>query len=404
LKSVVIPESVTSIGFSAFFKCGNLTSVNLSSNLETIGHNAFRGCASLKSIDLPEISMGSSVFRECTSLESVTMSNDKMNVSLRSMRASSERIEIGSYSFADCVNLVSVVLPKNLSSIGMNTFSGCTSLKSTEMLNNIEKIDSYAFEGCTRLKHVVIPGSVVSIGSFAFNGCTGINAVTYGGVSDPGESATEVFNGTSGMTVCVSANYTSDSFCGYPVGYCHVVTIGGEVNGVWGVSSGEKLNTLSVLVGYLDSDVYVVGDIDFNVPVGGDTVVKRDMNLIVMNRNIVIIDIDNDINGASAAEIAAEINEAGLISNNVIVNVVTEGNKVIRIEVFVSNDDSAKDLTTIINDLDKNENCTYSVLCQSKGAHIEVEEQWLESADRNELMIKQLMIEMITIIALTMLK
>ena len=55
LATVEIPESITSIGSSAFYNCPNLESVRFfyNGNLASIGSNAFRFCGKLKSVHLP---------------------------------------------------------------------------------------------------------------------------------------------------------------------------------------------------------------------------------------------------------------------------------------------------------------------------------------------------------------
>ena len=65
-----IPDSVTSIGESAFSDCDSLTSIKISNNVISIGSNAFYGCISLKSINIPDsvTSIGDDAFRECDSL------------------------------------------------------------------------------------------------------------------------------------------------------------------------------------------------------------------------------------------------------------------------------------------------------------------------------------------------
>ena len=73
LKSLVIPESVTSIGQDAFSGCISLAFIVIPKNVTNIGDYAFSGCTSLASIVIPEsvTSIGSYAFNGCTSLESV---------------------------------------------------------------------------------------------------------------------------------------------------------------------------------------------------------------------------------------------------------------------------------------------------------------------------------------------
>ena len=46
----MIPDSVTSIGFGAFYDCSSLQSVTIPDSVTSIGNGAFEGCGSLQSI------------------------------------------------------------------------------------------------------------------------------------------------------------------------------------------------------------------------------------------------------------------------------------------------------------------------------------------------------------------
>ncbi len=54
LKTVVIPDTVTSIGSSAFSMCTKLSKVTLGKNVKVISPTAFYSCSSLKTIKLPD--------------------------------------------------------------------------------------------------------------------------------------------------------------------------------------------------------------------------------------------------------------------------------------------------------------------------------------------------------------
>ena len=67
IKSVVINNSVTSIGDLAFYGCKNLTSIIISNSVKSIGERAFSTCTSLTSITIPNSvkSIGYSAFYYC---------------------------------------------------------------------------------------------------------------------------------------------------------------------------------------------------------------------------------------------------------------------------------------------------------------------------------------------------
>ena len=75
IKSIVIPDGVTSIGYFSFAECTRLTSVTIPDSVNEIDLGAFSGCTSLVSVKIPKgvTSLGPATFGNCTSLVSVTI-------------------------------------------------------------------------------------------------------------------------------------------------------------------------------------------------------------------------------------------------------------------------------------------------------------------------------------------
>ena len=165
LTSITIPNSVTSIRDYAFYRCTSLISITIPNSVTSIGAKAFSSCTSLTSITIPEsvTSIGSSAFSDCTSLTSITIPNSVTS--------------IGYEAFMNCTGLTSVTIPNSVTSIGNYAFSGCTSLTSITIPNSVTSIGSYAFYRCTSLISIIIPNSVTNIGAKAFSSCTSLTDV-----------------------------------------------------------------------------------------------------------------------------------------------------------------------------------------------------------------------------------
>jgi len=163
--SYTIPDSVTSIGDSAFEDCYNLTSITIGNSVTSIGNYAFRNCDSLTSITIPDsvTSMGNYAFAGCYNLTSVTIGN---SVTI-----------IGNYAFAECYDLTSVTIGNSVTSIGDSAFfySGLTSIT---IPDSVTSIGDSAFRYCQSLTSITIPDSVTSIGNSAFYSCYSLTSIT----------------------------------------------------------------------------------------------------------------------------------------------------------------------------------------------------------------------------------
>ena len=220
LTSVTIPESVTSIGSYAFSKCSGLTSVIIPKSVTSIKESAFSGCSGLTSVTIPEsvTSIEGSAFSGCSGLTSVTIPESVTS--------------IGESAFYYCSGLTSVTIPNSVTSIGDYAFDGCSSLTSVTIPNSVTSIGNWAFDGCSGLTSVTIPNSVTSIGNYAFRDCSGLTSVTIpNSVTSIREGA---FYGCSGLT-SVNIPESVTSIGGYAFYGCSgltSVTIGNSVTSI----------------------------------------------------------------------------------------------------------------------------------------------------------------------------
>jgi hypothetical protein len=166
LTSITLPESITSIGDHAFYRCRGLVSIKIPEYVTTIGENAFYECERLDSITLPEgvTDIGDAAFSMCKSLTSVTIPGSVTS--------------IGGAAFRQCTSLTSITIPDSVTSIGNDAFSECTSLASIIIPHGVTDIKEGVFLFCQSLTSIIIPDGVTGIGGNAFFICTNLTSVT----------------------------------------------------------------------------------------------------------------------------------------------------------------------------------------------------------------------------------
>lgn len=158
--NVIFPESLTTIGETAFYNCSALALTELPETLTTIKRGAFFGCRNLKITKLPA---GISSF--------------------------------GEFAFSGCTGLVNLEIASARLGTGAKIFENCTGLESVWIRTSCETISSASegnapFVGCSAsLAIYAEPGSKPSGWEVYFNR-TGSNggtevAVTYGQTTKP---------------------------------------------------------------------------------------------------------------------------------------------------------------------------------------------------------------------------
>ncbi len=185
IKSIAIPDSVTSIGSYAFYNCSSLESVTIPDSVTSIGYYAFNNCTSLETVTIP----------------------DSVKI-------------IDGCAFYNCTSLASITIPDSVTSIGSSAFSGCTSLETVTIPDSVTSIGDYAFNNCTSIESVTIGSGVASVGSSAFHGCENIKEVYYNGDAD----------GWNAIEFMYSDDYNYDyAYSSNPMYYAPNLYFGGEL-------------------------------------------------------------------------------------------------------------------------------------------------------------------------------
>ncbi|MBQ7632187.1 MAG: leucine-rich repeat domain-containing protein [Paludibacteraceae bacterium] len=224
----IIPNSVTSIGDFALFKCTNLTAITIPNSVTSIGTYAFAGCTGLTSIELPNsvTSIGEAPFYDCTSLTSPIYNAHlfvRMPYSYSGAYSIPDGIEsIVGGAFSACSNLTSVTIPNSVTTIGDHAFSDCYALTGVTIPQSVTSIEEYAFAFCPGLTSITIPESVTSLGVWAFTGCSGLTSVEIpNSVTSIGEYT---FYGCSGLTSVTIPNSVT-SIGGWAFAYCSNLSV-----------------------------------------------------------------------------------------------------------------------------------------------------------------------------------
>ncbi len=201
VKNVIIGNSVTSIGESAFRSCDSLTSVKIPDSVTSIGNGAFSGCSGLKSITIGNgvMSIGDFAFAYCDSVMSITIPCNVINIGDSAFRKCTRLAEINwnakcvedfsssSQVFAHAgedTNGIKVVFGDSTERIPAYCFYPDASsyrprITRVTIGNSVTSIGDFAFASCDEITSITIPNSVTSVGNGAFVECVSLAEIKW---------------------------------------------------------------------------------------------------------------------------------------------------------------------------------------------------------------------------------
>ena len=251
LKKVIVTDE-TALGYGAFYKCKELTSITISDSVTNIGTKAFFGCNGLTSVTIPNSvkSIGEGAFRGC-GLTSVTIPNSVTDIGMGAFCGCSGLVQIimpfvgarrGNSGWSDSLfgyifyggelglfgvhrgpgwspdpGYYTPYIPSGLRSIvitdetviGCKAFYRCSGLRNLTIPDSVTSIGDEAFYDGNGLMRLTIPDSVTSIGAESFSRCSGLGSVTIpDSVTSIGAGA---FWGCSGLTSVTIPQCVCDS-------------------------------------------------------------------------------------------------------------------------------------------------------------------------------------------------
>ena len=133
--TLIIPDSVTTIGDSAFNGCTGITSVIIGSGVNYIGNGAFSSMTGLTTITYNAINCASS------------------------------------YILFSGSNIQNFNIGSNVQTLPDNFLYNCINLTSVTFPNSLQKIGSMCFYNCGLMGTVILPASITNLGYYAFSSC-----------------------------------------------------------------------------------------------------------------------------------------------------------------------------------------------------------------------------------------
>lgn len=195
LSELIIPENLISIGEYAFSGCTGLVEVSLGKKLQTIGDYAFNGCTSIEKIDLHDniTSIGENTFKGCSGMKEFYVGKNIKKFDLKYLKdfAVLEKL----YIHPDCSGYIvddsggvikrETIYDENFyDSYCFNYYPPCAPDKTYAVPESVVYIKSNTFNGNKNIKTLYLPKNLKRFFDSAFDGCTGITDIYYCGTEE----------------------------------------------------------------------------------------------------------------------------------------------------------------------------------------------------------------------------
>ena len=181
---LVIPDTiedkpVTAIAENAFKGMGNLKAILIPDSVKSIGKSAFEGCVSLTSMKTPVYTCEDAPFFGALFGATSHETNGGYVPADLSTLALTDGESIPAYAFYACRGLEAVAIPEVTVEIGDFAFYGCETLTYiTTAEASLTTVGERAFAGCDLLLNFTLPATVTYMGAGMLEGCGKLESLT----------------------------------------------------------------------------------------------------------------------------------------------------------------------------------------------------------------------------------
>ncbi len=300
--SMIIPDSLTSLGNRAFYGCTKMSTLVLGwnpNNPSNLNNGTFQYCTGLTTAYIHDgvVGIGDNCFLYCYSLTTVVLGDTVDAIpyqafrdctSLTTVDVGDGVTSIGKRAFYNCNSLVSIDL-NNVTSIGNpdpmesqdehRVFYKCYNLE-TITARNVQTIYKYAFEECGKLAHINLGTSLLSIDENAiyYNSDTYKNVIQEITLTDTGSGnffiyENGLYNGTTlvmypgalnaPITIHPDTKVIYEKVC-YKAAITGTVTIPSKVQSIGMYAFYDCNNITEVVLQCTKRDVFVTAETTYN--------------------------------------------------------------------------------------------------------------------------------------------
>ena len=209
IADIAIPDSVKTIGVSAFENCTGIADLTIGTGVTTINADAFKNCTNITALTVPvTVTADATSFDGCTNLVTLTLTGAAMkdyndttyvNTPWYGSRESIKEIiiaktvtQISNYAFKGCVNVTALTMPISATVKGVEAFADCTKIAkltltgtgemkaySTNVYDTANYYQNTPWYGSrAALKEIVVDNGITKIGANAFNGCAAVEKLS----------------------------------------------------------------------------------------------------------------------------------------------------------------------------------------------------------------------------------